>query len=459
EVEELVFADLGDGGLVLGVDLLLLDLDVRIRVRPRVLVQQERVALDPALGVVAALVNLQKPAVRAPARPLGDRLGGDEARGVRRGVDDLAPRILVLPVARVGYGEDLTARALADQIHRWVLHGQLGAQVAVNPLDCGVLVGYTPLGHQVVGVVRPVLDGRVTDARPRLGDELHDRRMKRVRSIRRGRAALDVVDVGVLVGDDERPLELAHVLRVDAEVRLKRDIHAYARRDVHERAARPHGRVQRRELVVVRRDDGPEVLLDDVLVLAQARVHIQEDDTLLFELLLQRVVDDLGLVLRANAGERLALGLRDAQLLEGILYALGHVVPGAALVLHRPDVVVDVVVVHPGEVAAPGRGRLLQERLQRIQPELQHPLRLVLVLGDHGHDLRVDALPRGLEEVLLRVAEAVLVLVEPELLDCPVFWHISYPSPSSVRRRTPGAPTHSPCPRVRVPDPCRRWSR
>src|SRR5918994_6713650 len=137
EVEELVLPDLRDRCLVLGVDLLLLDLDVRIRVRSRVLVQQERVALDPALGVVAALMNLQEPAVRAPASPLGDRLGGDEARGVRRGVDDLAPRILVLPVARVGYGEDLTARALADQIHRWVLHGQLGAQVAVNSLDCG----------------------------------------------------------------------------------------------------------------------------------------------------------------------------------------------------------------------------------------------------------------------------------------------------------------------------------
>src|SRR5918994_4206808 len=48
EVEELVLPDLGDGCLVLGVDLLLLDLDVRIRVRPRVLIQQERVALDPA---------------------------------------------------------------------------------------------------------------------------------------------------------------------------------------------------------------------------------------------------------------------------------------------------------------------------------------------------------------------------------------------------------------------------
>src|SRR5215216_6183305 len=116
EVEELVFTDLRDGGLVLGVDLLLLDLDVRIRVRSRVLVKQERVALDPALGVVASLVNLQESAVGAPARPLGDGLGGDEARSVRRGVDDLAARVLMLPVAGVGDGEDLSARALAHKV-------------------------------------------------------------------------------------------------------------------------------------------------------------------------------------------------------------------------------------------------------------------------------------------------------------------------------------------------------
>src|ERR671912_2634690 len=102
QVEELVLPDLGDGCLVLGVDLLLLDLDVRIRVRPRVLIQEQSVALDPALGVVAALVNLQESAVHAPATTLGDGLGGDQARGVRRGVDDLAARVLVLSVTGVG---------------------------------------------------------------------------------------------------------------------------------------------------------------------------------------------------------------------------------------------------------------------------------------------------------------------------------------------------------------------
>jgi hypothetical protein len=159
-------------------------------------------------------------------------------------------------------------------------------------------------------------------------------------------------------------------------------------------------------------------------VLTQARVHVHEHDAGVVPLLLQGVVDDFGVVLGADAGERLALGLRDAELLERVLDVVGHVVPGATLVLHRADVVVDLVEVQVREVAAPLRGRPVQERLERLEPVLQHPLRLVLVPGDHGNDLRVYTLPRGPEEVILRIVESELVLVEPKLLNALVFWHI-----------------------------------
>src|ERR671917_2148580 len=191
---------------------------------------------------------------------------------------------------------------------------------------------------------------------------------------------------------------------------------------------------------------------------AQPRVHVHKDDAALLPLLLQGVVDDLGLVLGAHAGERLALRLRDAELLERVLDVVRDVVPGAALVLHRADVVVDLLEVQVREVAAPLRGRLLEERLERLEPVLEHPLRLVLVLGDHGDDLRVYPLARGPEEVLLGIVESVLVLVEPKLLNALVFWH-SFPFPSSApRSRTPGAPSRSPCPRAEAQGPCRHSS-
>ena len=67
-----------------------------------------------------------------------------------------------------------------------------------------------------------------------------------------------------------------------------------------------------------------EVGPDDLGVLAQGGVHVAEDDALLLKVLTVAVVDDLGLVLRGDAGQVLALGLGDAQLLVGVLDRLGH---------------------------------------------------------------------------------------------------------------------------------------
>ena len=89
-------------------------------------------------------------------------------------------------------------------------------------------------------------------------------------------------------------------------------------------------------------------------MLAQTGVHVQEDHALLFQVVADAVVDDLGVVLRADAGQELALGLGDAQLVEGGLDVLRHVVPRAGLPVLRADVVVDVVEVNAGEVGAPG---------------------------------------------------------------------------------------------------------
>jgi hypothetical protein len=124
------------------------------------------------------------------------------------------------------------------------------------------------------------------------------------------------------------------------------------------------------------------------------------------------VVDDLGLVLGADAGEELALGLGDPELVERALDVVGHVVPRARGLLRRADEVVDVVVVDLGqERRAPGRLRAAEEVLERLEAELAHPRGLVLELGDLLHERAGEAL-RRLERVAgLRVVEAELRLV------------------------------------------------
>src|SRR5215208_1210746 len=149
QVEELLLADLGDRRLVADVDVVLADADGRVGVRARVLVEQQRIADDLGLRAVRALGDLEQAAVRGAPAVLGDRLGEDVRRRVRRRVDDLGAGVLVLALAREGDAQDLAVRALAHQVDRRVLHRELRAEVAVDPLDGGVGLGAGALGHQV----------------------------------------------------------------------------------------------------------------------------------------------------------------------------------------------------------------------------------------------------------------------------------------------------------------------
>ena len=77
----------------------------------------------------------------------------------------LATGILVLAIAGKCYREHLATRMLAHQPDRRILHGQLGAEVAVHPLHRRALVGHGALGDEVVDVLRPVLNRRVAHTR------------------------------------------------------------------------------------------------------------------------------------------------------------------------------------------------------------------------------------------------------------------------------------------------------
>ena len=98
-------------------------------------------------------------------------------------------------------------------------------------------------GDEVVHVVRPVLNRRVPNSCTLFHNDFDDGRVKRIRLVDGSGAALDVVDVGVLVRDNQRALELSHVLGVDSEVGLQRDFDVDALGHVDERATRPDGGV------------------------------------------------------------------------------------------------------------------------------------------------------------------------------------------------------------------------
>src|SRR5690606_9743578 len=183
-------------------DAVLVDLDVGEGVGLGVRVQDQRVALDVDLGPLRPLVHLHQAAVGLDAAVLADALGHHGGGGVRGHVDHLAAGVLMLAAAGEGDGEDVGLGAATQQVHAGVLHGDLRADVAVDPLHGRLFVGHGPLGHQVVDVVGPVLDRGVAATAALLDDDLHHRRVQRVGGVDGCGAALHVVDEGPLVDDD-----------------------------------------------------------------------------------------------------------------------------------------------------------------------------------------------------------------------------------------------------------------
>ena len=102
---------------------------------------------------------------------------------------------------------------------------------------------------------RAVLDGGVVQRH-----QLDHRGVQLVLVAHRRGAALQVGDVAAFLGDDQRALELAGALRVDAEIGGQLHRAAHALRDVDEGAVGEDRAVQRREEVVALRHHRAEVL-------------------------------------------------------------------------------------------------------------------------------------------------------------------------------------------------------
>src|SRR3990172_1406108 len=137
EVEEHLVGDLADRRLVGDRGVLLVDLDVRVRVRPRAVVDHEGVAAHGRLHTRRALRDLEEPPVGRPPAVLRDGLRGDVRGRVLRQVHGFGPRVLVLAVAGKGHRDDLGLRALAEEVDGGVLHREARARVRVEPLDVG----------------------------------------------------------------------------------------------------------------------------------------------------------------------------------------------------------------------------------------------------------------------------------------------------------------------------------
>ena len=164
----------------------------------------------------------------------------------------------------------------------------------------------------------PVLHGGVFHLGTVLDDYLDDGCVKLVLVAHRGGTSLKVRHIGVVVGYDERPLELSCVACVDAEVARQLHRAAHTLRDIDERAVREDCRVEGGEEVVPIRHDTAEILTHECGVLLDGLADGHEDDTLLLQLLLECCLDRHGVHdgVDSDTAQREPLLKRDAQLVK-----------------------------------------------------------------------------------------------------------------------------------------------
>ena len=312
----------------------------------------------------------------------------------------------MLTIAGERNRDDFTPGPLPLHDDTRILHGEPGTNVAVDPLDLGILVGEAALGDQVEDIRAPVLDGDVLDLGPLHGDQLHDCAVERGGLELRRRATLHVHDLCPLVRDDQGALELTEVLRVDAEVGLKRVLHLHSRRDVDKAAAAEDGGIQRGELVVAARDDLAEPLLEDLRVLLEPLRGSDKDDSLLADCGLDVGIGRLAVELGLHSSEELALLLGDAEALEGFLDVLGDLVPTPLRLLSLREVVADVLEDDILQILGRpvGRHRLLEELAVTLLAEGADPIGIPLHVADII-DRRLGQADAGIVGVVHLVAE------------------------------------------------------
>ncbi len=162
------------------------------------------------------------------------------------------------------------------------------------------------------------------------------------------------------------------------------------------------------ELVVCRRNELHEVLLHHIRVLAgHCFLKTSVDNALIRHFLLQIVVDELRIILCADAGERLSLRLRNAKLFKSILDLLRNVVPAALHIGLGADVVGDFVHIKAFNGRTPVRDIHLVVQIKAVQTEVMHPLGIVLLTGDLFNNISCQALLHAVEALGLIVLEII----------------------------------------------------
>ncbi len=293
--------------------------------------------------------------------------------------------------------------------------------------------------------------------------------MKLVLVAHRRRAAFQIADITFFLGDDQRPLELAGLGRVDAEIGRKLHRAAHALRDVAEGTVGKDGGVERRIVIIRIGHDRAHIFLHQLGMIAHGLGNRAEDHAFLLQPVLEGGGDGDtvehsidGDVMRAlDTGKDFLLLQRDTEFLVDFQKFRIDLVEAFRLVLLlRRGIVIDVLKIDLRIMdIRPFRLDHGQPVAIGLQTPFQEPFRLFLFRGNEADDILVQADRRGIGRDIAEKAVFIFVGNSGDLIDG--FSGNSHKfTPLEVGRRATGsrAPSvqslHSSCHRT-----CRPMSR
>ena len=275
--------------------------------------------------------------------------------------------------------------------------GNLGVNAQALP-SLGNEVIDTPLPVLIPWI--PVLYSRVLDLSIVEGHQFYHGRVQLILVPHGGGATFQVAHIATFLGNDQRPLELASIGCIDAEVGGKLHRAADPLRDIAERAIAEDRGVQCSEEVICVRHHRSKVLLNQVRMVQDGFRERTENDAHLRQLVFEgsghrdAVKDSI----HGDPAQPLLFLQGNAQLLisrQQLRVNLFQTVEGLLLLGSR--IVNDVLIVNGWEMdILPGWLLHCQPMPVGFQTPLQHELGLVFLSGNHPNDILVQATRYGI---------------------------------------------------------------
>ncbi len=194
----------------------------------------------------------------------------------------------------------------------WIQHGHMGTKGTGYPLNNAILLHQGTLGVQIHHISRPVLNGGIAKPCTLSYKKFYASCMEVGYIIFRCTAALNKVQAGVFLQNNQGVLKLSCTCCIKAEIGLKRNIHMYSLRHINKGTAGPYGTVKGSKFVILWWNQLHKVFLYQILIIPQGCFHIRIYNTLLYQILLDAMVYHLRIILGTYTGQGGLLCLRNS---------------------------------------------------------------------------------------------------------------------------------------------------